>query len=315
MRLRDEMLQMDQMKGADMRITAFSLGKAVAQSSSLHKGLMTGQPIDDHSGKMKGPDAGGVLRYKIVPPKRELFYAARCKGRERVGLWGQNAEDDARLMMQSLPVIGGTLANLRKNAIEKRRREKRNAKLGAEAQTQGVADGVDPIKNEYKHMEGFVGVPVFHCPEMKKYNKVKGLLRNERKKQTPLYFSYEDLVSSYEAMRKKSKDPSSIPETPDVEIYNLMDVVTSIDREQWRVKRAMQLRVAGFFGKVPVLNKITGQDGFGSSGSEKSKISSGLEQVVFVPNSKGTNFKEGVSRTGNSQTKLRPMRPWGKDMM
>ena len=315
MRLRDEMLQMDQMSGADMRITASSLGKAVSQASSLHKGLLSGQPINDHSGSMKGPEEGGVLRYKIVPPKRELFYAARCKGRERVGLWGQNADDDARLMLQSVPVIGGTMAMMRKNAIEKRRRDRRNAKLGGADASSDAADGVDPIRNEYKHMEGFVGIPVFHCPEMKKYNAVKGLLRNDRKKQTPLYFSYEDLVSSYDKMRDNAKDPSAIPESPDVEVYNLMDVVTSIDREQWKVKRAIQLRTAGILGKVPLLNKITGQDGFGSAGVAKNKIPSGLEQVFFVPNSKSTEFKEEVSKIGNSKPRgLRPMRPWGKDM-
>ena len=313
MRLRDEMLQMDQMSGADMRITASSLSKAISQSVNLHKGLLSGQPIDDHSGKMKGPDEGGVLRYKIVPPKRELFYAARCKGRERVGLWGQNAEDDARLMMQSVPVIGGTLAMTRKNAIEKRRREKRNAKLNAGQEGVTSADDADSIREKYKHMEGFVGIPVFHCAEMKKYNKVKGILRNDRKKQAPMYFSYEDLVSSYDAMRSKAKDPSAIPEKPEVEVYNLMDVVTSMDRDQWKVKRAIQLRTAGILGKVPLLNKITGQDG---STREKSKVSSGLEQIVFVPNSKNTKFKESVSKIGNSQARgLRPMRPWGKDMM
>ena len=313
MRLRDEMLQMDQMSGADMRITASSLSKAISQSVNLHKGLLSGQPIDDHSGKMKGPDEGGVLRYKIVPPKRELFYAARCKGRERVGLWGQNAEDDARLMMQSVPVIGGTLAMTRKNAIEKRRREKRNAKLNAGQEGVTSVDDADSIREKYKHMEGFVGIPVFHCAEMKKYNKVKGILRNDRKKQAPMYFSYEDLVSSYDAMRSKAKDPSAIPEKPEVEVYNLMDVVTSMDRDQWKVKRAIQLRTAGILGKVPLLNKITGQDG---STREKSKVSSGLEQIVFVPNSKNTKFKESVSKIGNSQARgLRPMRPWGKDMM
>jgi len=307
MRLRDEMLQMDQMKGVDMRITATSLAKAVAQSVNVNKGLLTGQPINDLSGRCKGPDEGGCLRYKIVPPKRELFYAARCHGRERVGLWGQSQEDDARLMMQGVPVIGGTMANLRKTAFDKRRRDKRNAKIGEVAVTE---DGVDPIRNEYKHMEGFVGVPVFHCPEMKKYNMVKGLLRNNRKKQTPLYFSYGDLVSSYETMRSKAKDSSTIPEQPEVEVYNLMDVVTSIDRDQWRVKRAMELR--GFLGSVPILNKITSKDG---AIVEKTKVSSGLEQVVFIPNSKNTKFKESISKIGNGQVRgLRPMRPWGKDM-
>lgn len=313
MRLRDEMLQMDQMKGVDMRITASSLAKAVAQSVNLNKGLLTGQPIDEHSGKCKGPDEGGCLRYKIVPPKRELFYAARCQGRERVGLWGQNGEDDARLMLQSVPVIGGTMAMARKNAIEKRRRDKRNAKIGEVAVAVAVTEegGVDPIRNEYKHMEGFVGVPVFHCPQMKKYNMVKGLLRNNRKKQTPLYFSYEDLVSSYEAMRSKAKDASAIPEQPEVEVYNLMDVVTSIDRDQWRVNRARELR--GILGSVPVLNKITSKDG---AIVEKAKATTGLEQVVFIPNSKNTKFKQSISKVGNGKVRrMRQMGSWGKDMM
>jgi predicted DNA-binding protein (UPF0251 family) len=301
MRLRDEMLQMDQMAGADMRITASSLGKAIAQASNLHKGLLTGQPIDEHSGKMRSPDDGGVLRYKIVPPKRELFYAARCKGKERVGLWGTNPEDDARLMMQSVPVIGGTMAMLRKSATEKSKRNRRGKSPGND-ETQSSED--DAIRNKYKHMEGFVGIPVFHCPEMKKYNRIKSIVRNEaHKMQSPLYFSYEDLMAGYSAMRSKSKDPSQIPETPNVEVYNLMDVITSIDREQWKTKYNKRFR-AGVRKYIPSF--------FG----EKNKVSTGLERVVFIPNSKSAKFKNQVSKVGNSKPRgLRPMRPWGRYMM
>jgi hypothetical protein len=301
MRLRDEMMQMEQMSGADMRITASSLGKAIAQASNLHKGLLTGQPIDEHTGKMRGPDDGGVLRYKIVPPKRELFYAARCKGKERVGLWGTNPEDDARLMMQSVPVIGGTLAMLRKTAAEKSKRD-RSSKTSPTEETQ-VNDN-DAIRSQYKHMEGFVGIPVFHCPEMKKYNRIKSIIRNEKDKMhTPLYFSYEDLLAGYSAMRSKAKDPSKIPETPNVEVYNLMDVITSIDRDQWKSRYTKRLR-AGFRKHLPSF--------FG----EKNKVSTGLEQVVFIPNSKSAKFKNQVSKVGNSKPRgLRPMRPWGKYMM
>lgn len=301
MRLRDEMLQMDQMSGADMRITASSLGKAIAQASNLHKGLLTGQPIDEHSGKMRSPDDGGVLRYKIVPPKRELFYAARCKGKERVGLWGTNPEDDARLMMQSVPVIGGTMAMLRKSATEKSKRNRRG-KSPDNDETQLSED--DAIRSKYKHMEGFVGIPVFHCPEMKKYNRIKSIVRNEaHKMQTPLYFSYEDLMAGYSAMRSKSKDPSQIPETPNVEVYNLMDVITSIDRDQWKTKYNKRFR-AGVRKYIPSF--------FG----EKNKVSTGLEQVVFIPNSKSAKFKNQVSKVGNSKPRgLRPMRPWGRYMM
>mmetsp|Transcript_29589 Transcript_29589/g.45172 ORF Transcript_29589/g.45172 Transcript_29589/m.45172 type:complete len:426 (-) Transcript_29589:61-1338(-) len=310
MRLRDEMLQMDQMSGADMRITSSSLSKALSQTVNLHKGLMSGQPIDDHSGKMKGPEEGGVLRYKIVPPKRELFYASRCEGRERVGLFGATAEDDARLMMQNVPVIGGNMAVARKKAFERRKRQRRAAATGAAPQ--GTTEPTT-IREEYEHMEGFVGIPVFHCPEMKKYNALKGILRNDRKKQSPLYFSYEDCVSSYESMRAKSKNPSSIPEKPKVEVYNLMDVVTSVDRDQWKVTRAMQLRRAGILGKIPVINKITGNT---SENREVNKVVSGLGQIIFVPNSKNTKFKENISLAGNNKARgMRPMRPWGRDAM
>ncbi len=313
MRLRDEMLQMDQMSGADMRITASSLSKALSQTVNLHKGLLSGQPVDEHSGKMKGPEQGGVLRYKIVPPKRELFYAARCKGRERVGLWGATPEDDARLMMQNVPAIGGTLAMARKKAFERRKRQRRSGGAAAAAVPRDSSGEIDSIKEEYEHMEGFVGVPVFHCPQMKKYNMLKGIVRNDKKKQTPLYFSYDDLVSSYQTMRGKAKDPSKIPEEPEVEVYNLMDVVTSIDREQWKTKRNGQLQREAILAKIPIVNKLTGSSGLTFEGK---KAPSGLNEVVFIPNSKNTKFKETISSQGNSQPRgLRPMRPWGRDMM
>lgn len=95
MRLRDEMLQMEQMSAADMRITASSLGKAVAQSANLNKGLLTGQPLNDMSGTIKSPEEGGVLRYKIVPPKRELFM--------RPGVWGGNVLGCGILIRRMMP--------------------------------------------------------------------------------------------------------------------------------------------------------------------------------------------------------------------
>mmetsp|Transcript_14303 Transcript_14303/g.26821 ORF Transcript_14303/g.26821 Transcript_14303/m.26821 type:complete len:455 (+) Transcript_14303:2738-4102(+) len=321
MRLRDEMLQMDQMKGVDMRITASSLSKAVSQSVNLHKGLLTGQPIDEHSGKMKGSEEGGVLRYKIVPPKRELFYAARCKGRERVGLWGPSPEEDARLMMQSIPVIGGSLALKRKSLVDRRRRDNKKKNLGGTSSETGAGVGAgvgvgvegdesstDVIREKYRHMEGFVGIPVFHCPTMKKYNAIKGILKNDRRAQVPLYFSYEDLVSSYQAMRKRAKDPSVIPEKPEVEVFNLMDVVTSMDRDQWKAKRGNEIKgwEKGMGGVV--MEKMRG--------IWKGKELSDLQQVIFIPNSKNAKFKESISKIGNSQARgLRPMRPWGRDLM
>lgn len=323
MRLRDEMLQMEQMSAADMRITASSLGKAVAQSANLNKGLLTGQPLNDMSGTIKSPEEGGVLRYKIVPPKRELFYAARCVGRERVGLWNLNPEDDAKLMLSSVPVIGGTMAMMRKAAVDKRKREKRRAAISATPATDGGEDGevLDPIREQYKHMEGFVGVPVFHCPEMKKCNKIKSILRNDRgRTQTPLYFSYEDLMESWNAMKAKEKKgngstTTTMPETPTVEVYNMMDIVTSIDRDQWNVNRFTQLKRDGLLSKIPVINKLTGTEGAAKIANKNVLPTSGLDDIVFIPNSKSTSFKETITSVGSTKTRLRPMRPWGRDAM
>jgi len=68
----------------------------------------------------------------------------------------------------------------------------------------------------------------------------------------------------------------------------------------------------GILGSVPVLNKITSKDG---AIVEKTKTSTGLEQVVFVPNSKTTKFKQTISKVGNGKVRrMRQMGPWGKDM-
>lgn len=304
LRLRDEMLQMPQMSGADMRISVSSLGKAVAQAINLGSGLPTGQPIDTMTGKLSAPNDGGSLRYKIVPPKRELYYAARCDGRERVGHFAQDAGDDAELMTNSMPIIGATLAGRRKAVMDRRRR---STEEGTE----------DPIRTEYAHMEGSVGIPVFHCEELKKYSKVKqGLLKNNKTPETPLYFSYDDLMESWSAVRdrmnasKKSSEDMMMPEKPNVEVYNLIDVVTSMDRDRWHVNRASEVRRNQLLGKIPLLNKFLGDDE--SSTAEIDKISSGLEQVVFVPSSRAGKFKEMVSKVGNGKARgVRQMKSWG----
>jgi len=313
LRLRDEMLQMEQMKGADMRITVSSLGKAVSHASNLNGGLTTGQPIDKLTGKLND---GGSLRYKIVPPKREIYYAARCEGKERVGCFGLDAGEDAELMTNSMPIIGATLAGRRKSAMERKRR---GSKQGVEENT------VDPIRQDYAHMEGSVGIPVFHCEELRKYSKVKqGVLKNNKTPETPLFFSYDDLMESWTAVRdrlnkkaKKSKESGEkvmMPEKPNVEVYNLIDVVTSMDRDRWHVNRASEVRRNQLLGKIPLVNKILGRSV--NSSAEITKISTGLEQIVFVPSSRAAKFKEMVSKVGNGKAQgLRPMKPWGTDAM
>jgi hypothetical protein len=81
-----------------------------------------------------------------------------------------------------------------------------------------------------------------------------------------------------------------------------MDVLTSMDMEQWRLR---QNRFKG------IVNLFSGKD------KKKDKLfykASDLQNIVFIPNSKTVKYKELISRVGSSKVKfLRPMRAWGKD--
>jgi len=77
----------------------------------------------------------------------------------------------------------------------------------------------DPIRQEYAHMEGSAGIPVFHCDELRRYSKFKqGLLKQNKTPEIPLFFSYDDLVESWESVRDRLKDKAMMPEKPTVEV-------------------------------------------------------------------------------------------------
>lgn len=311
--LADEMKQMKHMKESDLRITCSSLGKAVRQASNLGNGLPTGQPVEDTTGKLLSMDEGGSLRHKIVPSKRELFYAARCKGRERVGCFGDAARDDAELLLQPQDVIEA-------NKMGERRKAAKNAagrvKKARQLEKEGVAEGeVDRLRREYGHMEGQVGLPVFYTDGLvKKPPMIKRMIHGSKawsaSSLTPLYFSYEDLMKDWSEMRSNSANKNKIPETPpQVEVFNMMDVVASIDKDQWKAQRRTELirEKKGFLGKIPIVHHLV------RKGSKRSAKSSGLEKVVFVPSRLGIQAKERISIHGNRKARLRPMRAWGKN--
>jgi hypothetical protein len=110
-------------------------------------------------------------------------------------------------------------------------------------------------------------------------------------------------------MRSRSVNKSKIPPKPEVEVFNMMDVVTSIDKDQWKVQRRAELdrEKKGLLGKIPVLHHLV-----------KGKVSaaaaaSGLDRVVFVPSSLGVQAKERIRANGNRKARLRSMRAWGKN--
>eukprot|EP00977_Amphora_coffeiformis_P000142 scaffold37_cov159-Amphora_coffeaeformis.AAC.6 len=177
-----EMKQMDNMVGADLRITTFSLAKALRQAANFGRGLPTGQPPEPTTGNL--PDSQGALRYKIVPPKRQLYYAARCVGKERVGLWGESAAQDAQTALL------GNGALEAENLVRRRtKRERKTVPPRTRLQAQNV------------HMEGYTGVPVFYQPALqRRVPLIKRILSGNRR-EIPLFFNYEDMVTAYQESR------------------------------------------------------------------------------------------------------------------
>jgi len=266
MSVQTDLKQVPSMKTADIRITSMSLGKALRQASHVGGGLPTGAEVSVE-GKLD-PNEGAALRYKIVPPRRELFYAARCKGKERVGFF-DDAQDIAR---SALSVSGISLSNLkRRRAMEDRQFAPKFTKEQAES----------------AHMEGKTGIPVFYCPHIRRrVSPIHRIVAGQKRESIPMFFSYEDLEKSW----GKLKDTSGGPK--DVEVFNLWDLLTSMDIDSSKSKPSS---VAS-----RMLQPLSKR--FGESAPP------GFQDIYFVPSARGVVFKEEISARGNGKARLRPMR-------
>lgn len=277
-----EMSQMENMAQADIRITASSLAKAVRQSTHLGNGMLTGYPLDLVTGNIKPPKEGGSLRYKIVPPKRQLYYAARCKGRERVGLLSESPNADAEACL---------LGNSALNQLNlQRRREKRETNIPKKKTVLQLANS---------HMDGYTGIPVFFAPEMqRRMPKLKQLISGVSR-ETPLFFNYEDLEDAWSKVRKQAgKAGKVMPEKPkDVEVFNLWDVMTSMEREMWNKEKKLSFQDKAINA---LRNRLA-----------TPKEDTGLESITFVPSSRSINYKQAITARGNGKARLRPMKLWG----
>lgn len=273
-----ELHQLEQLKDEDVRITCSSLAKALRQSSNLGNGLLTGFPVDRLTGKIKPVQEGGSLRYKIVPPKRQLYYAARCIGRERVGLMGDNAYEDAQAA-----IIGNSALGER-NSI--RRKEKKNR--------QGRPSAKTPLRAINAHMEGHTGIPVFYAPDMERKVPLLKRIVSGVPRETPLFFNYEDLEQAWSQMRKQNKKAGNVPEKPEVEVFNMWDVLSSMEREVFNKKQNTPFKEAAI---RELKNRF-----------KPATESPGLDSITFVPSSRSVQYKEHITARGNGKARLRPMR-------
>lgn len=269
-----EMKQMEQMEQSDIRLTSLSLARALRQASNFGHGLPTGAPPDTLTGKFAVSE-GAALRYKLVPPKRQLYYAARCKGRERVGLQSDNPAEDAQTVVLGNSAIEGI--NLM------RRRDKRERKAPSKAKTaEQLANG---------HMEGYTGIPVFYCPHMHKQRPFVKQLITGQKQEIPLFFNYEDLEYAWYELRERSPK-QAIPTGPeDVEVFNLWDILTSMDKDAAQQATSWKDNLIKPFRRR-----------FGKSNPVD------IHDITFIPNSRSVQYKERISACGNGKARLRPMR-------
>mmetsp|Transcript_5101 Transcript_5101/g.8371 ORF Transcript_5101/g.8371 Transcript_5101/m.8371 type:complete len:424 (-) Transcript_5101:65-1336(-) len=288
--MHQEMKQMDSMQKADIRITATTLAKAIRQSTNLGDGLPTGSPVDALTGKLPSVQDGGSLRYKIVPSKRQLFYAARCLGRERIGQFGGLASDDASTVLDGSQAVDAM--------NQGRRRDVRNGK--SKATTTG--------QREFRHMEGYTGIPVFYCPSLKRQLPlVKGLLGGTPE-EPPIFFSYEDLVKAWNKMRAASTGKKSdIPlKPPNVEVMNMMDVLTSMDRDK---PPTFQLEWSDPIGSIQ--DQWNKRKTVAKSMTRRLNQKAGLDSISFIPASTSVNYKQDLANRGNGKSRLRQMKDWG----
>jgi len=280
--MRDEMKQMggDDSKATDVRVMTTCFGRAVRQASVLGPGLPTGQPLDDETGRLNK----STLRYKIVPSRRELFYASKCHGKERVGLFGQNPEDDAREVMMD--------AVTRMQMKKKREMMERTSMKRGEKET--------ALRKEYQGRKGTTGVPVFYIDGM------RGIVG--KRDEVPLFFSYEDLIKKWKEMKTNDKK-NTLPVKPSrVEVFNFFDVITALDKHQWqttqtKTKRSQTTRwiqsmlrdrrLRPFPKAIPTKNDPNALD---------------LEKIVFVSSQRSIDYKKQTEAKGNSKARLRPMR-------
>jgi hypothetical protein len=136
---------------------------------------------------------------------------------------------------------------------------------------------------------------------VKEYPLWKGLISGHRR-ETPLFFNYEDLQAAWHKTRGSSNKK---PQEPIVEVFNLWDVLTSMEKDQDRQKQQASTipvtkRVLMTVTK-PLVQRLA------SLTPQKTPFLD-LDSITFIPSSDACRYKESITARGNGKARLRPMR-------
>jgi len=199
-------------------------------------------------------------------------------------------------------------------------------------------------------MDGHLGIPVFYMNGLERHtNRFKSLVSGSSRKEKPFFFNYEDLQNAWE----KTKKPTNYKYNPDsnsnqdvastttssattdangvelndeeldkllppnsVEVFNLWDVVTSMEREHFKRESYKQQTLSSpqqLWKNIcyPIQNRfhnVVKKKKNNNNDSNIDSINNPLDSIVFIPSSDAISYKESMSTRGNGEARLRPMR-------
>jgi hypothetical protein len=155
---------------------------------------------------------------------------------------------------------------------------------------------------------------VFYEPQLVRRVSWAKRLASGAQHEVPLFFNYEDLEAAWARVRARARFKSRIPiKPPAVEVFNLWDVLTSIDRGARQRRDVMrkdpkQYLLEPLRKRFAPGRRLSASPGAGAGSGAAGGGGAGLDQIVFVPPSRSVAYKEAMSARGNGKCRLRPMR-------
>jgi len=304
----------------DASISSTSLSKAIRQSAQGESGLPTGHSPDPMTGHLDD----STLIYKIIPSHRQLFYACRCKGRASVGQSRcYNSLEDAHETMKEKICRQDQLVREQERLRTKGKKKKLKGWI-PEGDSDDFTDDkfhyvLDKMRATSKDYNIRLGIPTFYCPNLKReVSRMNNFGRGEQ--ENVLFLSYEDLQSAWAKVRVSTarKEKIMLPKIPpNVEVMNLMDVLTSMDREDLKKKSQSSFEIKAYIKeplktvKNQMNDVVEGTKNMFHKKKSKNVSPPDISKITFVPESRGVEYlHQIIAARGSRSPRMRPMREW-----